>query len=79
MSLRSSHLPDPPKGGNVAELSSAYLCIVPGRSSSASRKADALKLPFEGDVLMSLILSKAFLHAADTRITDRTILRQVRW
>jgi hypothetical protein len=66
--------------GNVLmEPGSAYLCIVPDRSpSAAGREADALKLPFEGDALMSVILSKAFLLAADTRITDRTILRQIR-
>lgn len=66
--------------GNVLmEPGSAYLCIVPDRApTAATREADALKLPFEGDALMSVILSKAFLLAADDRITDRTILRQIR-
>lgn len=34
-------------------------------------------LPFE-DGRLSLILSKAFLLAADTKITDMTILRQIK-
>lgn len=66
--------------GNVLmEPGSEYLCIVPDRSpSAADREAAALRLPFEGDAMLSLVLSKAFLLAADTRITDRTILRQIR-
>ena len=35
-------------------------------------------LPFEGDQVLSLILSEAFLLAADEKITDRTILSQIR-
>jgi hypothetical protein len=35
-------------------------------------------LPFEGDGTLTLILSKAFLLAADTEITDETIVRQIR-
>jgi len=35
-------------------------------------------LPFEGDEILSLILSKIVLLAADDRITDETILRQIR-
>ncbi|MEU6372899.1 DUF4132 domain-containing protein [Streptomyces sp. NPDC046909] len=51
----------------------SYLCIVPAR-----RKSDGkVFLPFEDDRL-ALILSKAFLLAADTRITDGTILRQIK-
>jgi hypothetical protein len=34
-------------------------------------------LPFEGDGALSVILSKAFLLAADDKITDATILRQL--
>jgi hypothetical protein len=52
-----------------------YLCIVPG-----SRSEDAqsnLFLPFEGDRTLAVILSKAFLLAADTKITDPTITRQI--
>jgi hypothetical protein len=52
-----------------------YLCIVPGRSKS---KADDIFLPFEGDNQLSLILSKAFLLAADEKIKDQSILTQIR-
>ena len=51
-----------------------YLCIVPGRGKS---KADDIFLPFEGDNQLSLILSKAFLLAADGKIKDQTILTQI--
>jgi hypothetical protein len=34
--------------------------------------------PFEGDLTLSIILSKAFVLAADARITDRSILSQIR-
>lgn len=34
--------------------------------------------PFEEDGLLSLIISKAVMLAADDRITDPTILRQLR-
>lgn len=51
-----------------------YLCIVPARGKSA---ADKIMLPFEGDHTLSVILSKAFLLADDTKIKDPTILRQI--
>jgi hypothetical protein len=35
-------------------------------------------LPFEGDTILSIILSKAFLLAADDEITDPTILSQIK-
>ena len=34
-------------------------------------------LPFEGDTLLSLIISKAFLLADDKKIKDPTIRRQL--
>jgi hypothetical protein len=40
-------------------------------------KVDNVFLPFEGDIRLSEILSKAFLLAADTKIRDRTILQQL--
>jgi hypothetical protein len=52
-----------------------YLCIVQG-SPGATR---GVFLPFEGDDLLSLILSKAVLLAADHKIKDESILRQIRW
>ena len=59
--------------GNVLmEPDDQYLCIVPARN----RTTDKVFLPFEEDRL-SLILSKAFLLAADARIKDQTILQQL--
>jgi hypothetical protein len=63
----------------VREPDDAYLCIVPARrpAPGARRPASGSAfLPFE-DERLSLILSKAFLLAADTRITDRTILDRI--
>lgn len=54
-----------------------YLCIVPARGVAA-RGSDGVFLPFEGDNTLSIILSKAFLLAEDTKIKDRTILSQIR-
>ncbi|MEO7690991.1 MAG: DUF4132 domain-containing protein [Sphingomonas sp.] len=54
--------------------SNRYLCIVPGR---APKETEAIKLPFAGDSLLSIILSKAFLLADESRISDPTILRQL--
>jgi hypothetical protein len=51
----------------------SYLCIVPSRGKSDGK----VFLPFEDDRL-SLILSKAFLLAADTEITDESILTQIK-
>lgn len=51
-----------------------YLCIVPGRSATNPRD---VTLPFEGDGMFSLILSKALLLAADDEIKDRTIQTQI--
>jgi hypothetical protein len=53
-----------------------YLCIVPrGHSDSGSGK---LFLPFDGDNLLSIILSKALLLADDGKIKDPTIVNQIR-
>lgn len=53
-----------------------YLCIVQARGSGADA-ADKVFLPFEGDSTLSLVLSKAFLLAADKKITDPSITRQI--
>jgi hypothetical protein len=50
-----------------------YLCIVAARGA----QADEVFLPFDDDRVLSLILSKAFLLAADTRITDSSITAQI--
>lgn len=54
--------------------SNRYLCIVPSR---APKETQDIKLPFEGDSLFSIILSKAFLLADETKIKDQSILRQL--
>ncbi|XRQ13659.1 DUF4132 domain-containing protein [Actinomadura welshii] len=60
--------------GNVAmEPDGAYLCIVPDARSAGAK----VFLPFEEERL-ALILSKAFLLAADDRITDESIMSQIR-
>jgi hypothetical protein len=53
-----------------------YLCIVPLRGGEA-KGTDRVFLPFEGDQMLSVILSKALLLADDRKITDPTIVRQI--
>jgi hypothetical protein len=61
--------------GNVMiEPGSRYLCIVRGPATGAPEK---VFLPFDGDVMLSTVLSKAFLLAADKKITDPSITRQL--
>ncbi|GAA3552550.1 hypothetical protein GCM10022419_036120 [Nonomuraea rosea] len=61
-------------GNILMEPNDAYLCIVPG----PNRSAQAVFLPFEEDGgMLSVILSKAFLLAGDTAITDPSITRQL--
>ena len=57
------------------EPNDQYLCIVQDRSKKDT--TSNLFLPFEGDTGLAVILSKAFLLAADDKITDRTILSQI--
>ena len=63
-------------GNILMEPNDQYLCIVPARDSVAVG-AERLFLPFEGDVTLSIVLSKAFLLAADDAIKDPTIVRQI--
>ncbi|SPL95777.1 unnamed protein product [[Actinomadura] parvosata subsp. kistnae] len=59
----------------LMEPNDAYLCIVPAGGGGA---AGSVFLPFEDDGgTLSVILSKAFLLADDTAITDPTITRQL--
>jgi hypothetical protein len=53
-----------------------YLCIVPKQSSTEG--SGKVFLPFEGDNLLSIILSKAFLLTEDSKIKDPTIVNQIR-
>jgi hypothetical protein len=50
-----------------------FLCIVPARG----RGRGEVFLPFERDLRVSEILTKAFVLAADTKIRDTTIVRQM--
>lgn len=61
-------------GNILMEPNDQYLCIVANREHSSTKK---LFIPFEGDHLLSIIISKAFLLADDDKITDSTILRQI--
>lgn len=61
-------------GNILMEPNDQYLCIV--KAASRSKKDDVF-LPFEGDGKMAMILSKAFLLAADEKIKDSTILSQI--
>ena len=65
-------------GNIMMEPGSQYLCIVPDRRRAGVASPGKVYLPFEGDLTLSIILSKAFLLAADARITDRSILTQIR-
>jgi hypothetical protein len=63
-------------GNILMEPNDQYLCIVPDRSSKTMGDS-AVFLPFEGDAVLSIILSKAQLLMDDDKITDETILRQL--
>jgi hypothetical protein len=51
-----------------------YLCIVPKSNGGAPQ---AGYLPYDGDRMLAVILSKAMMLADDTKITDPTILSQL--
>lgn len=63
-------------GNILMEPNDQYLCIVPDRSVATIK--NTVFLPFEGDSILSIILSKAFLLADDDKITDPTITRQIK-
>ena len=64
-------------GNILMEPNDQYLCIVPTHTRD-SHLSEGLRLPFEGDTTLSIILSKAFLLAEkDTKITDLSITRQI--
>ncbi|MEM6802220.1 MAG: DUF4132 domain-containing protein [Bacteroidota bacterium] len=62
-------------GNILMEPNDQYLCIVPDRSRKGS--ADGVFLPFDDDLIFSIILSKAFLLAEDDKIKDKVILNQI--
>lgn len=57
----------------LIEPGSRYLCIVHGPGDTAAN----LALPFEGDRILALILSKALLLVKDSKISDPAIARQL--
>ena len=60
----------------LMEPNDQYLCIVSGQSKELAE--GTVFLPFEGDARLSVILSKAFLLADDKKITDPTIVSQIK-
>ncbi len=62
-------------GNILMEPNDQYLCIVPDARARATQ--DGLYLPFDGDAMLSVIISKALLLAADTKIKDSTIVQQI--
>lgn len=63
-------------GNIMMEPDNQYLCIV--AKQSATEPSSKVFLPFEGDNMMAVILSKAFMLADDKKITDPTILSQLK-
>jgi len=61
-------------GNILMEPNDRYLCIVGGVSDALK---DQVMLPFEGDRMLSMVLSKAFLLAGDDKIKDPVILAQL--
>jgi hypothetical protein len=58
-------------GGVQIEPDDRYLCIVPVSTRTS------VMLPFDDDRVLSIIVSKAVLLAADDKITDPTIIEQL--
>ena len=61
-------------GNILMEPNDQYLCIVAKQSAAAG---PSVFLPFEGDMILSVILSKAFMLAEDKKIKDPTITSQI--
>ncbi|WP_074316437.1 hypothetical protein [Singulisphaera sp. GP187] len=62
-------------GNILIEPNDQYLCIVPKQTASA-RPDGGVFLPFEGDAVLSVVLSKALMLADDRKIKDETITSQ---
>jgi Domain of unknown function (DUF4132) len=62
-------------GNILMEPNNSYLCIV--ADSLKTSQGSEVFLPFEGDGMLSIILSKAFLLAEDDKIKDRSIISQI--
>lgn len=59
-------------GNILMKPNDQYLCIVANRKQEQN-----VFLPFEGDSMLSTILSKAFMLANDDKIKDKTIISQI--
>ncbi len=64
-------------GNILMEPNDQYLCIVPTSAMSKGPNGQKVHLPFEGDRVLAIILSKAFLLADDHKVKDKTILTQI--
>lgn len=67
-------------GNILMEPNDQYLCIVPSSRDEVAGAATGglgVFLPFEGDRTLSIILSKAFMLAADDTIADPSIRSQI--
>ncbi len=62
-------------GAVFIEPDDRHLCIVPQRGAITA--STSLRVPFEGDGLLGVIVSKALLLAADDEIEDQTIRAQL--
>lgn len=60
-------------GAVIMDDNQQHICIVPDRGKSLR-----MTLPFDGDPILSLVLSKALLLIEDDKITDPVILRQMK-
>ncbi len=65
-------------GNILMEPNDQYLCIVAKRGANDPAGRSDVFLPFEGDNTLSIVLSKALLLADDTKITDPTIVNQIK-
>jgi hypothetical protein len=64
-------------GNILMEPNDEYLCIVPDRGIKSGGMTKVF-LPFEGDSVLSVILSKAFMLVEDKKIKDPTIISQLK-
>jgi len=64
-------------GNILMEPNDQYLCIVP-KPATVNSATEKVFLPFEGDRTLSIILSKAFMLAEDQKVSDPTIVSQIK-
>ena len=62
-------------GNILMKPNDQYLCIVPKQGDASEH---SVLLPFEGDRTLSVIISKAFLLAEDSKIEDPSIVSQIK-